>query len=127
RSVSDYWVEDAGNDSVPARASRAERIVLDALKYDPTNVARWDVILDIKYDTTVVYKLLAAESIVRARVAALGPEAGGPLPINPANERVIDTEINTLQDAIPRYTRALNEYFKLFTDPLGVDTRRIDS
>jgi len=119
RSVSSFW-----NSQARQQAETALSVVLSALKYDPTNVALWEIVLDIQYDIAVVYKLVAAEHIVNARAAALGPEAGGPLP--PPGKFVISAEIAELEKAIDAYDKALREYYKIFTMTLGVDTSRVD-
>jgi hypothetical protein len=98
------------------RVRRAERLVRDALRYDPFDQELRNVLLDIYYYRCMANLLLAKEKLVRAYKSRLDP----PLP----GERVIDQEIRVLEDAVAACATAATPYFELLADGMGVDVAR---
>ncbi len=111
--IGDYW--PGANDSARVRASDAAKIIRDALRFAPWNTnLRW-ALLDIYYDIAVADLALAKEKMVEAFQASLGI-----IPA-PEGEFLIKKEIELLEEALPLYQKALEGYFELLNDPMGVN------
>lgn len=114
--IMDYW----GNDQRDRALDAADEI-RSALRYAPLNRnLRW-ALLDIYYDIAVADLALAREKMVKAFQASLGIGV-----VAPQGEFLISTEIELLEEALPLYQKAIEGYFRLINDPMGVNVVNID-
>lgn len=99
------------------RAAEAEAWVAAALRKDPSHEGLRNLLLDIHYDRAVANVILAKGEERKAQSAALGLPGFEPL----AGDFAISREITYLTQALPYYEKALADYLRLLSDPLGVD------
>lgn len=106
-----------------ARTVDAERLLRDALKYDPLNPRLRKALLDLYYDRAVAEVAFAKEELVEAARKQLDPPPPGGF--------VLDSEIAAYEDALGTnenpggYRFALAGYFELLKDPMGVDVSQL--
>lgn len=112
----DYWGEDQRE-----RALDAADEIRSALRYAPLNRnLRW-ALLDIYYDIAVADLAVAREKMVKAFQASLGIGV-----VAPPGEFLISIEIELLEEALPLYRKAIEGYFRLINDPMGVNVVDLD-
>lgn len=106
------------------RSLAAERLLRDALKYAPTNHQLRNSLLDLYYDRAVAEQTFAKEKLVDIARQRLNPPPPGGFVIT--NE--IDSYAAALGDPeVPGgYRYALQGYFELLRDPVGVDVTEVD-
>jgi len=115
-NISDYWGQGARN-----KALAAAQVYEDSLRIAPTYTAlRWSL-LDIYYDIAVAELALAREKMVEAFRASLGIGV-----VAPPGEFLISTEISLLEEALPLYRSAVQPYFALLNDPMGITMAEVD-
>ncbi len=106
------------------RSLVAERILRDALKYAPTSHQLRNALLDLYYDRAVAEQTFAKEKLVDVARERLNPPPPGGF--------VISNEIAAYQAALGDdetpggYRYALQGYFELLRDPVGVAVGDVD-
>ncbi|MFO0795418.1 MAG: hypothetical protein U0586_15305 [Candidatus Brocadiaceae bacterium] len=127
KKMEDYWTNEERE-----RAFVAANSIRDALVYSPNDNGLRNALLDIYYDIAVAEVSLANERLVAVERCALGIDVGAPE--LPPGETTISTEISLLdeivfgsEDSVPAYDNALENYFSLLTDPMGIDISRVTS
>jgi hypothetical protein len=106
-NMADYYA-----DAESSRTLEAEKIIRDALKYNPWHAQLRSDLLDIFYDRAVAEQILSREALVACYQQRLEPVAPG--------QFVIDGEIASFESLFPSYHKALLPYFELIKDPMGV-------
>ena len=126
-TMNDFWgIEER------QRADLAAALVRNALTYAPKNRALWDALLDIYYDIAVAEQTYANQRMVDVAKTRLGTPVGV---ILPPGEFLITAEIKLLAGSPTEsiapvsslFEAALQPYFDLLKDPLGVNTSDVDS
>jgi hypothetical protein len=103
---------DYYGDAESSRTLEAEKIIRDALKYNPWHAQLRSDLLDIFYDRATAEQILAREALVKCYQQRLEPVAPGKF--------VIEGEIEAFESLFPNYRKALLPYFELIKDPMGV-------
>jgi FG-GAP repeat len=101
-----------------ARAQEAEDLVIQGLQAQPTEEDLQNTLLDIYYDRTVAETLYTRNLQVQA-AAAHYPTVLSGQPA-PASGFVIDNEIPLYEQTLATNRYALETYFSLFTNGLGI-------
>ena len=106
------------------RSMAAERILRDALKYAPTHHTLRNALLDLYYDRAVAEQTFAKEKLVDVARGRLNPPPPGGFVIS--NE-IVDYEAALGDPNVPGgYRFALQGYFELLRDPVGIAVAEID-
>jgi len=95
------------------RAGEAERVIRHALVLEPENATLSNHLLDLHYDRMAAEAILVQDLLAQANLARLGP------PSTPGGF-VMDDEITLYQQALATNRVALEIYFSLLTDDLGL-------
>lgn len=101
-----------------ARASQAERLLRDALKYAPMSRELRHAYLDLLHDRAQAEMIIARNQRTDSIQARLEPRVPG--------TRVIDGEIQDYEMLMPFFDTALEPYRELMRDPMGVDVASFD-
>ncbi len=119
-----YGSEPGAGTGERGRSQEAERILRNALKYDPSNRQLRNALLDVYYDRAVAEVAYAKEKLVDVARARIEPPPPGGFVIS--NEIAAYEDILGTPDTPGGYRFALEGYFELLRDPLGVDVAAVD-
>jgi hypothetical protein len=114
--IHNYWNENDKN-----RALAVTERIKQMIRYSTCNRnLRW-VLLDIYYEIATVEMMAARAKVMEAIKTAHGI---GIVPV--PGEFLINHEIDHLTEAVALYKGALQDYFSLFNDPMGIDVASLD-
>lgn len=124
--MEEYWTKDERT-----RAAKAADSIKGALMYSPNDNDLRNALLDIYYDIAVAEVALANEKLIEVKQCAMGLKAD----LKPQEgETLISSEISLLEEivfgskgSVPAYDNAMENYFTLLTDPMGIDMNRVDN